>query len=134
MSAYMNEWVHNACLHCPRSMSGHCLYNVFCFYFNFNHCIASCTVLLNQIIFRILHSDCFCLLKGDMLSEVIDIHHCFQSSNIPKTDGGQIVPHPDNSPMTVSTTFDRHKNRPCWSKSILHGACQYLLPTTFQGP
>ena len=58
-----------------------------------------------------------------------DGYHYFKSGNIPKTEGGQILPHLCDSLM-ISTKFDCHKKRLCWSESILQVACPCLPPTT----
>ena len=45
--------------------------------------------------------------KTQRLSVETDRHHCFTSGDIPKTDGGQILPHLCSSLM-ISMKLDRH--------------------------
>ena len=66
-----------------------------------------------------------------------DRHHYLKSSNIPKTEGGQILPHfckqsydlhsIDNQ-LTISNSIDA--NEALWSKSTLQGAYPSLPSTT----
>ena len=56
-----------------------------------------------------------------------DRHHCFKSSNIPKTEGGQILPHLCNSDM-ISMKHNRRQKEALLEQKYYSGSMPLLTP------